>query len=123
MFGFFSKHNRQLALTIVDENARLPEVHDVFSLCAQGQSSRATLLAGSTKHANEWYERCVSAPGGPAVPRDWDGYYQTMYSAPVQIYRQLGAHWSPGTGAIVCGDGAVLKTSCTSGNRAFSSTI
>jgi capsular polysaccharide biosynthesis protein len=102
--------DRKLILSVVDENVRLPEVQGLSSLNAHSRSARTTVLPGSNKHANEWYAECIEGAAGPAPPPEWD-QYQDICCAPVTIYRQLEAHYSPGTGAIVTNDGAVLSNS------------
>jgi capsular polysaccharide biosynthesis protein len=102
-------HNR-LFLTVADERLRLPEAADVASLFADDRSGQTTLLAGSSKHLNEWHEQCVGSQGGPAPPAEWD-HYQSICCAPVSLYRQLGGHYSPATGAVVTRDGEALSDS------------
>lgn len=103
-------HDRRIVLSIADEHARLPEVRDVSSLYAQHRSARTTLLARSYKRADEWYEGCVKGAAGPAPPLEWHRYHD-IYCAPVVLCRQLDAHYSPGTGAIITNDGAALSAS------------
>ena len=95
---------------MADENELLPETHDVSSLYEQNRSGRTLLLPGSNKRANEWYEACLERTGGPAPPLKWDQYHD-ICCASVMLYRQLDAHYSPATGAIVTPEGRALSAS------------
>jgi capsular polysaccharide biosynthesis protein len=105
-----SFQGQKVVLAVADENELLPEARDVSTLCSPDRSGRTLLLPGSNKRANEWYEGCLEGTGGPAPPLEWDQYHN-ICCAPVMLYRQRDAHYSPAMGAIVTQEGRALATS------------
>lgn len=106
----FPPNHDPLNIFETDEGSRLSEVSNLTALFAGGRSGRTVLIAERIQKANDWYEQCIRDVAGPAPPPEWERYKDVACGTLV-LYRQIGGHYSPATGAIVADDGAVFSTS------------